>query len=82
MKTTSPKTPIGAQTASREWLNTVLERTCRDFAGRVTQQHVLDVIREIASNYRDARVVSYVPIMVSRYARERLQRELDRDSVR
>jgi hypothetical protein len=82
MEIASPSTPTGASAASREWLNTVIERTCRDFAGRVTQQHILDVVREVASHYRDARVTAYLPILVSRLTRERLQKEFGKDHVK
>lgn len=82
METTTAETGKGTTAASQEWLHALTERTCRDFAGRVTQQHVLDVVREVAARYRDARVSSYLPIMVSRYTRARLLQELAKDDVK
>ena len=82
METSNPKTPTGASAGSREWLDTVIERTCRDFGGHVTRQHILDVVRDVASQYRDAQVTAYLPILVSRFTRERLQRELGKDGTK
>ena len=76
------ETPTGTSAAPHEWLHTVIERTCRDFAGRVTHERVLDVAREVASHYRDARVTAYLPIMVSRFTRERLLQELGKDDAK
>jgi hypothetical protein len=76
------ETPLGASATSHEWLHTVIESACRDFAGRVTQQHILDVVGEVASRYRDARVTSYLPMMVSRFTRERLVQELGKDDTK
>ena len=76
------ETPIGTPATRHEWLHTVIEHTCRDFAGRVTQQRIRDVVREVASHYRDARVTSYLPILVSRFTRERLLQELGKDDAK
>jgi protein-tyrosine phosphatase-like protein len=80
METTITKASIGTPAAPQEWLHTVIEHMCRDFAGRVTHQRVLDVVGEVASHYRDARVTSYLPILVSRFTRERLLPELAREN--
>lgn len=82
MEISVTKTPIGTSASPNAWLPAVIDRTCRDFAGRVSQQHILDVVREVASHYRDARVTSYLPIMVSRLSRERLLRELAKGEVK
>lgn len=82
MEISMTETPRAASATSQEWLHTVIERASRDFAGRVTQQHILDVVGEVASHYRDARVTSYLPIMVSRLTRERLLQELGKGDTK
>ena len=82
MEITITKTSIGTSASPNVWLPVVIDRTCRDFAGRVSRQHIIDVVREVASHYRDARVTSYLPIIVSRFTRERLLRELAEDDAK
>jgi hypothetical protein len=82
MEISNPKTSTGASANSREWLDSVIERTCRDFGRHVTREHILDVVRDVAAQYRDAQVTAYLPILVSRFTRERLQRELGKDGVK
>jgi hypothetical protein len=82
MKTVIPESPVRASAAPHDWLHTVIDHACRDFAGRVTHQRVLDIVGEVASHYRDARVTSYLPILVSRFTRERLLRELSGNELK
>jgi len=82
MQSAITETAPGTPAASHEWLHTVIEHTCRDFAGRVTHERVLDVAREVASRYRDARVTAYLTIMVGRFTRERLLQELGKDDAK
>jgi len=76
MTTTIPEFPGGSAATAHDWLHAVIESACHDFAGRVSHEHILDVAREVAARFRDARVTSYVPILVGRFTRERLQQEL------
>jgi hypothetical protein len=82
MKIAIPESPTGTPADSHAWLHAVIERTCRDLGGRVTQERVLAVAREVAAHYRDARVTSYRPLLVNRYTRERLLQEIARDDAK
>lgn len=77
MATLFPEVPgDNTSTAAHDWLHKVIEHACHDFAGRVSHEHILEVAREVAARFRDARVTSYVPVLVGRFTRERLQQEL------
>jgi hypothetical protein len=50
----------------------VLQRLQPDFASRVPEEVIARIVAETAADFRDARVVTYVPLLVERLARERL----------
>jgi hypothetical protein len=66
----------GDPSDSQDWLRMVVDAACSDFAGRIHRDHILAVARDVACRFRDARVTSYVPLLVSRFTRERLLQEL------
>lgn len=82
METAIPATPARSPAAPQDWLGTVIEHNCREFAGRLTRECILDVSREVAARFRGARVTAYVPILVSRFTRERLLQQLAKDDVK
>ena len=82
MEIAIPETPIGTPATRYEWLRSVVEHACRDFAGRVTQQRIIEVAREVAMRYRVARVTSCMPILVGRFTGERLLRESCGDELK
>jgi len=82
MQSAISQTPGRTAAAADDWLRTVIERSCREFGGRLTQECILDIARETETRYRDARVSSYVPILAGRFARERLLQILAKDTTK
>ena len=82
MKTTILQPAPVKSPAASDWLHSVIESICRDFAGRVAREHVVTVAGQIALRFRDARVSTYVPLLVGRFTRERLLKELAANSAK
>ena len=82
METAIPNAPGRTSAAPYDWLSTVIERSCREFGGRLTRERILDVSHEIAARFRDAQVTAYVPILVSRFTRERLLQQGHKDETK
>ena len=57
-------------------LEIVVEDVCRDLGGRVPRSRVLQITTELAERYRDATITVYIPILLRRQVRERLDAEL------
>jgi hypothetical protein len=57
----------------------LVEELWRDLEGLVTHEKIRQVATEIAAEYRDVAVTTFLPIFVHRRTRERLRSTLNRD---
>jgi hypothetical protein len=44
-----------------------------NLAGQVTREHIYEVATEVASEYKDAKVTTFLPILIRRQTLERLE---------
>ena len=52
----------------------VADRLVDDFAGRVDDREVRNLVTEVYSGYSQARVTQFVPVLVDRSVRQQLRR--------
>lgn len=57
----------------------LIEELWRDLEGLITHEKIRQVAMEIAAEYQDVAVTTFLPIFVHRRTRERLRSALDRD---
>ncbi len=68
----SATAPIG-----NDYINDhLIEEIWRDLGGQVSQAHIVQVAREVETEYFDATVTMFVPIFIHRETRERLLQEI------
>lgn len=60
------------------WISDLVERVWRKLDGKVPREHIVTIAVEAAATYADARVNTFVPILIERRLWERLQPELPR----
>lgn len=68
--------PNAASSAESPWLGEVVEQAWRKLRGQVPRERIREVAAAAAANYAEARVGTFVPILVERRVRERLQPEI------
>lgn len=59
--------------------DTLAEQLWRDLDGRLTRERIRQVTVEVAAEFHEATITTYVPLLIRRYARERLKREIISD---
>ncbi|MBI4291696.1 MAG: hypothetical protein HY661_09480 [Betaproteobacteria bacterium] len=60
------------------WIGELVERVWRKLDGKVPRERIVTFAVEAAARYADARVNTFVPILIERRLWERLQPELPR----
>jgi hypothetical protein len=62
-------------------LDDLMEQIWRDLGGQVSHARIRQVATEMVAMFRDATVTAYIPLLLRRRIRERLQRETQIDKV-
>lgn len=53
--------------------DSLVEKLWRDLDGQVSRQQIVRAVREIAAQFQDAKVTTFVPIFIHRRALEQLR---------
>jgi len=70
----SNRTPARALIADSPAIEELVTRVCQELRDHFPEALVREMIHDVASGYRDAKITVYVPIFVCRKAKERLAR--------
>ena len=63
-------------------LENLIEEISVSLGGVLSHERIAQVVTEIASDYQNATVTSFVPIFIQRYAFERLGKEIQHNNAR
>lgn len=63
-------------------LENLIEEISESLSGALSHERIAQVVTEIASDYKNATVTSFVPIFIQRYAYERLGKEIQHNKAR
>ena len=58
-----------------------IEEIWKDLGGRISQEAIREVVNEIAAEFQDATVTSFIPILLQREARARVELLLDEAEI-
>lgn len=70
----SNRAPARALIADSSAIEELVTRVCQELRDSFPEALVREMIHDVASGYRDAKITAYVPVFVCREAKERLAR--------
>ena len=64
------------QTNKNEAHDALIDLVWRDMQEKVSRAHISEMVSEVSEKFHDAKITTYIPIIVRRMTCERLRREL------
>jgi hypothetical protein len=65
---------VGEQDIERQIDDVVVDLT-KEFEGKVAKDHVREQVMTVYTRFASSKIMTYVPLLTRRYARESLRRE-------